>query len=254
MKRFSILILIGLLFSAPLLAQDTIPEKDKPEVDESKRRQKPLRVGLGLIGAGYVGDLNNNGQELFRFHPGVNISLQFASPKLITPQINAGFGKFVAQDREIGEVEGIQPNTFVETSFFWADFRLKVRFLRKHAFNPHISIGIGLLGFTPRDQDGNSLLDNFATRKDDEATYGSITAAFPMSAGFDWKLNPILAIGLEYTHRFTGTDYLDNIGQLGTREGNDRLNTLMLNLYITFDPENPINFNNLKGRDRRDEF
>jgi hypothetical protein len=211
--------------------------------------QKPLKLGLGLMGASYVGDLNTNGQALHRFHPGVNISLQFDSEKLIAPQLNTGFGKFVAQDRDLIGSEGAEPNTFVETPFFFVDFRLRARFLRETSFNPYFSLGVGLLGYTPKDEDGNNLLDNISTRAEGE-TYGSISAGFPFSLGFEVQLSPLVGIGLEYTYRFTTSDYLDNISQLGLRDGNDRLQSLLLSVYFTFDPNRSIN-NGIRGKDRR---
>ncbi|MEM7040125.1 MAG: hypothetical protein AAF570_24350, partial [Bacteroidota bacterium] len=136
--------------------------------------QKPLRLGIGLLGASYVGDLNTGDDPVVRFHPGVSISLQFAGDKLLSPQLNTGFSRFVGQDRSLDRVEGVTPNTFVETPFFFVDIRLKARFFRQKNINPYVSAGLGLLGYTPKDQDGNNLLDNIATRNDGE-TYGSLT-------------------------------------------------------------------------------
>lgn len=212
--------------------------------------QKPLRVGMGLIGATYTGDLNTNGQTLYRFYPGLGFSLQFASPKLISPQLNAGFGKFVAQNRKLEAVEGVQPNTYAETPFFYVDFRLRARFLRELPVVPYVSAGIGMLGYTPRDIDGNNLLDNLSTRQEGE-TYGSLTAAFPLSLGAELTLSHFVSLGLEYTFRPTTSDYLDNIGLLGERSGKDKLHSLMLSIYFTIDPERTIDPNNMRGRDRR---
>lgn len=211
--------------------------------------QKPLKLGVGLLGASYVGDLNTNGQALHRFYPGLSVSLQFDSQKLVAPQLNTGFGKFVAQDRELAGAEGVQPNTYVETPFFFVDFRLRARFLRETAFNPYFSLGIGLLGYTPKDQDGNNLLDNFSTRAESE-TYGSITAGFPFSLGFEVQLSPLVGLGLEYTYRLTTSDYLDNISQFGLREGKDRIQSLLMSVYFTFDPNRSLN-NGIRGKDRR---
>jgi len=213
--------------------------------------QSPLRLGFGISGTAYQGDLTTHNDRFYRFNPGFNASLQFASQKLITPQVNVGFGKFTAQDRDIAAVDGIQPNTFVETNFFNVDLRLKVRFFRKHMVNPYGSIGIGLLGYTPRDINGNGLVENTNTRNEDEI-YGSITASFPLSAGIEVHMNPILSLGCEYTYRPTGTDYLDNIGQLGLAEGNDKLHTILLVVYFTLDPEGLNDWRNLRGRDSRD--
>lgn len=237
-KFHQIVLTFGLLLAgfAPLQAQDA--------------PQKPLRIGLGLLGTTYVGDLNTNGDAIHKFYPGVGLSLQFASEKLISPQLNTGFGKFIAQDRNIAPVEDVTPNTFVETPYFFADFRLKARFLRQKDFQPYFSLGLGLLGYTPRDQDGNNLLDNTSTRQDGE-TYGSLTAGFPLSLGAEVHLSQILALGVEYTYRLSGTDYLDNIGELGLRNGNDKMHSLLLSLYITFDPDADLGFGQGRGKDRR---
>lgn len=197
--------------------------------------QKPLRLGIGFMGAAYNGDLTVNGDALHRFHPGFNFTLQFASEKLISPQLNTGFGQFVTQDRDIAAVDGVQPNTFVDTRFFHVDFRLKARFLREKAVHPYISLGVGLFGYTPRDVDGNNLLDNLSTRNEGE-TYGSITASFPFSPGVEIDMSPLMTLGLEYTLRPTTSDYLDNISQLGSKDGNDRVQAVTLSLYFTFDP------------------
>jgi hypothetical protein len=234
MRAFKLCILL-LLFGTGLMAQPG--------------QQKPLKVGVGLLGASYVGDLNADGNALHRFHPGVSISLQFDSEKLIAPQLNTGFARIVSQNRDLQPVEGVSPNSFVETPFFFVDFRLRARFLREKSFNPYISAGIGLLGYTPRDENGNNLLDNINTRAEGE-TYGSITAGFPMSVGAELSLSPLIGLGLEYTYRFTSSDYLDNISQLGTRDGGDRLQSLLLSVYFTFDPNRSIN-NGIRGKDRR---
>ena len=234
MKKHSIAFVLLLMLTVNLSAQGPSP--------------KPLRLGIGLLAAGYAGDLTVNSHPFERFSAGASLSLQFASEKLISPQLNGGFGKFSAQDRDIAAVEGVQPNTFVETPFFFVDLRIKARFLRETGFNPYISAGIGMLGFTPRDGMGNSLLDNYSTRQEGE-TYGSITANFPLSAGFEVKLGPILLVGLEYTYRVTTTDYLDNISALGQKEGNDNLQSILLSLGLTFDPDHLFD-TPLRGRDR----
>jgi hypothetical protein len=206
---------------------------------------------MGLMGAGYRGDLAVGEQAYHRFYPGLGISLQFLSEKLISPQLNTGFGKFVAQDRDLPAVEGVQPNTFVSTPFFFVDFRLKARFLRARRCVPYLSAGIGMLGYTPKDVNGNNLLDNVSTREEGEI-YGSITAGFPLSVGLELRMNRLMALGLEYTFRPTGSDYLDNVGLLGYKEGKDKLHSLMLSLYFTIDPTGTMReFNPVRGRDRK---
>ncbi len=56
-------------------------------------------------------------------------------------------------------------------------------------------------------------------------------------------------LGLEYTYRPTASDYLDNVGQIGLRKGKDKMQSLMLTLYVTFDP-NAVTNGSIRGRDR----
>lgn len=235
MRRFAT-ILFTLLAATMAMAQDA--------------PQKPLRVGIGLLGSTYTGDLNTGGQSFTRFYPGMAFSLQFASPKLLSPQLNTGFGKFVAQDRDIAAIDGIQPNTYAETPYFFVDFRLRARFLRDRVIGPFVSAGIGMLGYTPKDMAGNNLLDNISSRKEEEV-YGSLTASFPLSFGTEIRMSHFVSVALEYTFRPTGSDYLDNIGILGQRDGKDKVQSMLLSLYFTIDPERTINPNNMRGRDRR---
>jgi hypothetical protein len=211
--------------------------------------QRPLRLGLGLVGATYLGDLTTQGGGFNRFSPGASLSLQFASERLLSPQINAGFAKVVAQDRTLPAVEGVQPNTFVQTPFFFVDLRLKARFLRQTPFHPYLSAGIGMLGYTPKDADGNNLIDNLASRGEGE-TYGSMTAAFPLSTGMELEIHPQLGVGLEYTFRPSASDYLDNIGRLGPKAGKDQLHAIMLSLFVTFDTGGGSPAPVIRGRDR----
>lgn len=198
-----------------------------------------IRVGLGLMGSAYAGDLNFEGEQFYRFYPGFDGYLQLGKPKLIRPQIHMGFGKFVAQNRLLEPVAGYDINKYVETSFFYADLRFKLTFLRKKKFQPYFSLGPELLNYTPRDADGNALSDNFNSRKENE-TYGSVTFAFPLSLGFDLALSPVLGLNADFTFRTTSSDYLDNIGELGGKSGNDKLNTLTIGMYVNFDPDYPV--------------
>ena len=44
--------------------------------------------------------------------------------------------------------------------------------------------------------------------------YNTTIASFPLTAGFQVRINDVISVSADYTHRFTSTDYLDNIGLL----------------------------------------
>lgn len=195
----------------------------------------PLQIGLGWAGYSYSGDLTYGEDRFRRAYPGGAISVQFAGARVLHLQLNAGFGRFIEQSDGWTPTSeaGIRPNSFVETSLFYTDLRLRFRPWHRRVVHPYFSVGLGMLSFSPRDQEGNSLAENTLTRQAGEI-YGSTTAAFPLNAGLMVRLNPQASLGAGYTYRLTASDYLDNIGQLGRAPGNDRLHSLDLTLYVQF--------------------
>jgi hypothetical protein len=121
------------------------------------------------------------------------------------------------------------PNQFVETRFFSADIRLVGYILRQGPVRPYVSAGVGLMFFSPYDEDGNFLGENIFTRLPEEG-YGPSSAVFPVGGGVALKVNQVLWLNLGYHYRFTPTDYLDNIGLLGNGPGTDGLHALVLSL------------------------
>lgn len=207
-------------------------------VAQANFSRDPLKVGMGLSGFGYLGDMSESQSTFSRFYPGANFSLQTENRKALKIQLNGGFGKFSDQfDGEPPRVEPhIEPTTFVETSFFYGDLRLKYRFFPRHRFQPYISVGAGLLFFTPRDKNGRLLNTRSQTRAEGES-YSTAVPQLPATVGLQAIINRNIYLGLGYTYRFVPTDYLDNIGQLGNRKGFDSLYNLQLSLYFILKPQ-----------------
>lgn len=206
----------------------------------------PVQAGIAFYSAFYNGDLTQR-NGLQGFGPGLDLSLKFDSPKRVSPVFNVGFGSFSAEQRDIPASQGIQPNTFVQTSFWYVDLMLRIHIINrgnpKQAPNsrsgypteprlrPYLAFGLGVLGFTPRDRNGNLLSTNTNTRAQGE-NYGNTTAFFPLALGVTHRLSPVLSVGVELRRMFTFTQYLDNIGQLGSGAA-DAVNTLGISLYVT---------------------
>lgn len=204
--------------------------------------ERQVKIGFGLDGISYVGDLSDPNQTIHRIYPGANLSIQLEGPKRLKIQLNGGFGKFSEQydDVKPSTSPGVTVNTFVETSFYYGDLRLKYRFPISKHFHPYLTVGAGVLSFTPRDQDGRFLNDARFTREPDE-NYSTIVPQIPVGAGVQARINPAVSLSLEYLFRYTPTDYLDNIGRLGTRPGHDFLHGLQLSMYITLSTPPPPN-------------
>lgn len=193
-----------------------------------------IRVGLGLTGYAYRGDLTADDPSFWRINPGANVSLQFRPYKRIQPQLNAGFGSVVEQlDRNsIGTQPPTSINSFFETNFFYMDFRLAYVLFRKSRIQPYLVGGGGLFFFNPLDQNGNFLIDNIFTREDGEL-YNTTAFVLPVGTGLRIHVNQLAYIGLEYMVRTNVTDYVDNIGLRGEVAGNDQLHNFQVSLNFT---------------------
>ena len=189
---------------------------------------KQLKIGLGLAGMSYVGDLSEADNDIRRVNPGVNFSLQTAGTAALQMQVNVGFSKLTEQaDGETPPVTPVTPGaSFVETSLFYGDMRIKFRPMTQSWFQPYIAAGAGLLVFSPKDAEGNSLT---AAQLD---PYNSTIPQIPLTAGIEFKLTDRFATSIEFTHRLTTTDFLDDRQANGAREGNDYLQSLHLNFFV----------------------
>lgn len=198
-----------------------------------------FQLGLGLTASSYIGDFTRDIADLYRIHPGANLSMQTTGPASIQLQANAGFGKFTEQmDGKapwFSSDANAAPNRFVETSFYYADLRLKYRFLRHKRIQPYLALGAGVLVFTPRDESGKLLREMPHTRNTGE-TYNTAIPQLPGVVGLQVQISTLVSASFDYTYRLTPTDYLDNVGQWGSRQGNDALHGLQLSLYFTFHP------------------
>lgn len=187
----------------------------------AQRADKVTRIGFSLNGFAYLGDLNEPGVGIVRVSAGGEISIEAVKPRPLGVSFHGGFGQFTEQwDNPDG-----QPGTrFVQTPFLHGDFRVHARAFQTKAFQPYLSVGAGILSFTPKDVDGFPL---------EEGNYNTMIPQLPGSAGLRWQVNPMIGFDLSYTWRFTPTDFLDNIGSEGSRSGFDALHAV--NLGISFD-------------------
>ncbi len=200
-----------------------------------------LRVAVGAQAFAYLGDYSEPGKSWTRFNPGTALSLALERNRLLQFQATAGFGSISDQfDKAIPAwPEGVSPVNYFQTSFVYGDVRLKVRPFRKGFFQPYAAAGIGFLSFSPQDDRNRFLADAFLTRLSGE-NYATLTGQFPLSLGVDLRLRSNVSLGMEYTFRFVSSDYLDNIGKLGTRAGNDRVHGPSVWLAFNIGEKDPV--------------
>lgn len=86
-----------------------------------------------------------------------------------------------------------------------------------HFFTPYVTLGVGIFAYDPYayyqgekvflrplNTEGETFYQN---RK----AYGTMSLCFPIGIGFKYSLNQNLNLSFEIAHRFTRTDYLDDV-------------------------------------------
>lgn len=201
-------------------------------------RQKGLiKLGVGMTGNYYVGDLSTSKFAYNRIYPGAYFSLSTDNPRRIKWVLNAGYANITEQDDNPRYAQtfskDIHPNTYVSTDFGYGDVGIQIRAFKRHRFQPYLSAGLGFLFFSPKDKKNTGLLDQDFSRLEDE-TYSLVAFQAPFGFGFEYKILPSIGINLSYQYRLLSSDYIDNIGKLGVRPGNDLIQSLQFGL--TFAP------------------
>lgn len=228
MRKLLFILFISVFSSPTLIAQTALSV-----------RRNSLQLGIGMTATNYRGDLTDKNFALNRFYPGINISLQGEGHSRLHGQFNIGVGNFSEQTGQkqyaLQAPDSIRPNRFVATSLIYGDVRMKMKLLNHRRMQPYISAGGGFLFYSPKDRRNLGLLDQEQTRLAEES-YQLITLQAPLSVGFMYKITPIFGLGIDYTYRFLATDYIDNIGKLGLKPGNDALQNLQLTLYLIPSP------------------
>lgn len=206
---------------------------------DSTRTRPGLVIGAAVTLNAYRGDLTVS-RGLQSPGAGAQLVLQFDEPgrgqRRVRPQLVAGFGAFQADDLFLPPVNGQQANRFVRTTFWYVNLNVLVRplprpvLLGAATLRPHVSIGAGLLNFTPRDAADVPLLEQVGTRAQGE-TYSTGTLSLPLGLGAqlrwgDWGLS------LDYQYVVTGSAYLDNIDQLGRSTGSDALHRVSFGVLL----------------------
>lgn len=189
------------------------------------------QLSVGVSHNAYRGDLGDTYQS---GGLAVNVGYMFSHSKKLHGGLHAAVGTFSGY-----ELSGTSPdfnaealpNTYFRSSFFSAHYSLQYDILRRDRWLLYISQGLGLIRFSPQDEFGNALPDMPETRAEGE-NYGAAAAVLPTQVGVDFYLPNQLGVGLKVGWLNTTTDYLDNIGQLGNRDGNDNVMQVMLQLHI----------------------
>lgn len=202
---------------------------------EELRKERVPAIG---IGAGLV-SLQSDLQENFT-QAGLETRIQFIlnTSSFFSVSFLGYFGSVIGQNPSLPSVQitngdWIQPNQFVQTNYQGIALMPRVRLVELRGFHVHATLGIGVLRFQACDDAGQDLIDLPDTRNVNEV-YGASSIHLPiqLQVGYLWPNQ----IGWQLQAGFHNplTDYLDNIGELGGREGNDQMLAVSLMVFYHF--------------------
>lgn len=175
----------------------------------------------GLSANNYRGDLEDG---LPHYTPAVHLGLKLSKAKRLNGNFTVGFGMLNGQDPNFNPLvePPVKPNKYFYSPFFTIDYSLQYNIVKKEQFLLYISQGVGLFRYNPKDDQDRELLGQASTRPAGEI-YGNISLQLPTAVGATYFLPNQWGLGINISYLNPLTDYLDNIGSLGTKKGNDNV-------------------------------
>jgi hypothetical protein len=203
----------AVIFSLPFLAQG----------QNSIRQEGEFGVG---IGAGhYFGDLNTKA-HLNRPKPAATLFFRKNFGNYIGLRVAGSFAQLGYSDVYNDHNEFMKRRNLSFNSNVWelslqGDFNF-YRFMPgepEFRFTPYITLGAGIFSYDPYAylQDEKHYLRPLGTEGQGSAAYpsrkpySSMAFSVPFGVGLKYALNERMNIGFEIVHRFTNTDYLDDV-------------------------------------------
>jgi len=183
--------------------------------------------GIGIGAGHYFGDLNTRahlnrpkiaGTIFFRKNLGNYIALR----------VGASFAQLGYSDKynsynKFNFQRNLSFNTKVWELTLQGDFNF-FRFMPgepAYSFTPYITFGAGVFSYDPYAYLRGEKIQlrqlntegQGSTLYPDRKPYGSMAICIPFGGGFKYALNERINIGFEILHRFTNTDYLDDVSK-----------------------------------------
>lgn len=183
--------------------------------------------GIGLGAAHYFGDLNTRA-HLNRPKMAANIFFRKNFGNYIAVRLGATYARLGYSDKYNTHNEYMYRRNLSFNSNVWelalqGDFNF-FRFMPgepPYNFTPYVTLGVGVFSYDPfaylggekvmlrqlnTEGQGNALYP-------DRTPYTSSAISIPFGAGIKYSINERINIGFEIIHRFTNTDYLDDVSK-----------------------------------------
>ena len=183
--------------------------------------------GIGLGAAHYFGDLNTRA-HLNRPKMAASIFFRKNFGNYIAARLTGSFAQLGYSDQYNEHNQYMYSRNLSFNSKVWelslqGDFNF-FRFMpgeRDYSFTPYITIGAAIFSYDPYAyyQGQKILLRPLGTEGQesplypDRKQYSSLAISIPFGGGVKYAFNDRINIGFEILHRFTNTDYLDDVSK-----------------------------------------
>jgi hypothetical protein len=182
--------------------------------------------GIGVGAAHYFGDLNYRPQ-VNRPKPAATLFFRKNFGNYIAFRIGASFAQVGYSDiynkEEFYRRRNLSFNSNIWELALQGDFNF-YRFMPgepEFRFTPYVTIGAGIFNYDPYAflNDEKHFLRPLGTEGQgdssypDRKPYSSMAISVPFGVGFKYSINERINLGFEVVHRFTNTDYLDDVSK-----------------------------------------
>jgi opacity protein-like surface antigen len=182
-------------------------------------------IGLSLGAAHYFGDLNTQARiNRPKLAVGAFFRKQFGNyvgMRVSAHYTQLGYSDIYTTDNDYQRRRNLSFNSNIFELAVQGDFNF-FKFLPGdpyHSFTPYVTIGAGVFSYDPYAYLNKQkiFLRSLATEGQgrpeypDRKPYNTMAFAFPMGVGVKYAINDRINVGAEITHRFTTTDYLDDV-------------------------------------------
>ena len=184
----------------------------------SSKAQKTWEVGLGVGGAGYMGDLNPvNPVKLSGFSAGAYVKANIDAYWGVG--LHYQYGKIRANDANSNSEYFRSRNLSFYTPLNEISLQLDFNFFDYFAgggrknFSPYLFAGVGGVFFSPRTKyQGEEYKLNFYHTEGSNNSYKTYTVAIPYGLGMHFKVKENWGLFTQIGYRTTFSDYFDDVG------------------------------------------
>jgi hypothetical protein len=209
MKKFISLIIFLLVFALHSHAQMN---------EYAQEGEFGITAGL----AHYFGDLNNRNQiNRPKIALGAFVRKQFGNYTAV--RLSAHYALLGYSDIYSDNQYQLRRNLSFNTNIFEIALQGDFNFFKfiptdpAHSFTPYATLGIGFFSYDPYAFYGNEKVYLRPLNTEGEGfykgrkSYGSMAMCFPIGFGLKYAINDKVNLSFEVTHRFTTTDYIDDV-------------------------------------------